>query len=132
MGFSRQEYWSGWPFPSPGDLSDPGIKPRSPALQADSLLSEPPGSPQYLELGKSGAGRNRVQENFIEWKSTEQRETVDRIQLIYKSYFISHYFNLHDLICLYLTKSYITRSLCPFCQSSYLGRRLSRKRETEE
>ena len=41
MGFSRQEYWSGLPFPSPGDLSDPGIKPRSPALQADSLLSEP-------------------------------------------------------------------------------------------
>ena len=40
MGFSRQEYWSGLPFPSPGDLLDPGIKPRSPALQADSLLTE--------------------------------------------------------------------------------------------
>ena len=35
MGFSRQEYWSGVPFPSPGDLPDPGIKPRSPALEAD-------------------------------------------------------------------------------------------------
>ena len=43
MGFSRQEYWSGLPFPSPGDLPDPGIEPRSPALQADSLLSGPPG-----------------------------------------------------------------------------------------
>ena len=43
MGFSRQEYWSGLPFPSPGDLPDPGIEPRSPALQADALLSEPPG-----------------------------------------------------------------------------------------
>ena len=42
MDFSRQEYWSGLPFSSPGDLPDPGIKPRSPALQADSLLSEPP------------------------------------------------------------------------------------------
>ena len=42
-GFSRQEYWSGLPFPSPGDLPDPGIEPRSPTLQADSLLSEPPG-----------------------------------------------------------------------------------------
>ena len=42
MGFSRQEYWSGLPFPSPGDLPDPGIKPRSPALQADALTSEPP------------------------------------------------------------------------------------------
>ena len=41
MEFSRQEYWSGWPFPSPRELPKPGIKPRSPALQADSLLSEP-------------------------------------------------------------------------------------------
>ena len=45
MGFSRQEYWSGLPFPSPGDLPDPGIEPRSPALQADALTSEPPGKP---------------------------------------------------------------------------------------
>ena len=43
MGFSRQEYWSGLSFPSPGDLPDPGIEPRSPALQADTLISEPPG-----------------------------------------------------------------------------------------
>ena len=43
MEFSRQEYWSGLPFPSPGDLSDPRVEPRYPALQADSLLSEPPG-----------------------------------------------------------------------------------------
>ena len=47
MGFSRQEYWSGLPFPSPGDFPDPGIEPGSPALQADSLLSEPPGKPGY-------------------------------------------------------------------------------------
>ena len=46
MGFFRQEYWSGMPFPSPGDLPDPGIKPPSPALQADALPSEPPGKPQ--------------------------------------------------------------------------------------
>ena len=45
MGFFRQEYWSGLPFPSPGDLPDPGIKPRSPALQADSLPTELEGSP---------------------------------------------------------------------------------------
>ena len=44
MGFSRQEYWSGLPFPSPGDLPDPGIEPRFPALQADTLTSEPPGN----------------------------------------------------------------------------------------
>ena len=43
MGFSRQEYWSGLPFPSPGDLPDPGIEPRSPTLQVDALPAEPPG-----------------------------------------------------------------------------------------
>ena len=41
-GFSRQEYWSGLPLPSPGDLPEPGIEPRSPTLQADSLSSESP------------------------------------------------------------------------------------------
>ena len=45
MGFSRQEYWSGVPFPSPGDLPNPGIKPRFPELQTDALPSEPPGKP---------------------------------------------------------------------------------------
>ena len=40
MGFSRQEYWSGFPFPSPGDLPDPGTEPGSPALQADDLPTE--------------------------------------------------------------------------------------------
>ena len=45
MGFSRQEYWNGLPVPSPGDLPNPGIKPRSPALQADALSSEPLGKP---------------------------------------------------------------------------------------
>ena len=43
MGFSRREYWSGLPFPSPGDLPDPGIEPGSPTLEADTLTSEPPG-----------------------------------------------------------------------------------------
>ena len=45
MGFSRQEYWSGLPFPSPGDLPNPGIEPESHALQADILPSELPGKP---------------------------------------------------------------------------------------
>ena len=48
MEFSRQEYWSGLPFPPPGDLPDPGIKPKAPALQADSLPSEPPGKPLFF------------------------------------------------------------------------------------
>ena len=48
MGLAwRQEYWSGLPFPSPGDLPNPGIEPRTPALQADTLTSEPPGKPAW-------------------------------------------------------------------------------------
>ena len=56
MGFPRQEYWSGLPFSSPGDLPDPGIKPGSPALQADALTSEPPGKPTFV-------GSSKKQEN---------------------------------------------------------------------
>ena len=51
MEFSRSEYWSGYPFPSPGDLPNPGIKPRSPALQAGSLSAEPPGMPKNIGVG---------------------------------------------------------------------------------
>ena len=52
MGFSRQKHWSGLPFPSPGDLPNSGIEPRSPALQADALPSEPPGKPSTEPLLK--------------------------------------------------------------------------------
>ena len=51
MEFSRPEYWSGWPFPSPGDLPNPGIEPRSPILQAESLPAEPPGKPKNTGVG---------------------------------------------------------------------------------
>ena len=51
MGFSRQEYWSGLPCPPPGDLPNPGIEPKSPALQEDSLPSEPPGKPKNTGVG---------------------------------------------------------------------------------
>ena len=47
-GFPRQEYWSGLPLPSPGDLFNPGVESWSPASQADSLPSEPPGKPRYM------------------------------------------------------------------------------------
>ena len=50
MGFSRQEYWNGLPFPSPGNLPDPGIEPRSPVLQADALTSEPPGRSKFNRI----------------------------------------------------------------------------------
>ena len=50
MKFTRQEYWNGLPFPSPGDLPNPGTEPRFPALQVDSLLFEPQGSPEMLRV----------------------------------------------------------------------------------
>ena len=50
MGFSRQEYWSGLPFPSPGDLLDPGIEPGYPEFQADALTSEPPVKPPLFSI----------------------------------------------------------------------------------
>ena len=51
MEFSRPEYWSGWPLPSPGDLPNPGIKPRSPALLEDSLPTELSGKPSNRQRG---------------------------------------------------------------------------------
>ena len=50
MGFLRQEYWSGLPFPSPGDLPDPGIKPMSPVLAGEFFTIEPPGKPCGIVL----------------------------------------------------------------------------------
>ena len=51
MEFSRPQYWSGYPFPFPGDLSNPEVEPMSPALQADSLTNEPPGKPKNTGVG---------------------------------------------------------------------------------
>ena len=62
MGFSWQEYWSGLPFPSPGDRPDQGIEPVSPAFQADSLPSEPPGCPQI-----SGKQCTKIVNNFQDY-----------------------------------------------------------------
>ena len=60
MGFSRQECWSGLPFPSSGDLPNPGIQPGSPTLQADSLPSEPPGKLQYICLTRQSKLKSQV------------------------------------------------------------------------
>ena len=57
MGFSRREYWSRVPLPSPRDLPDPGVRPGSPALQADALPSEPPGKPQKESMPHAKCAR---------------------------------------------------------------------------
>ena len=93
MEFSRQEYWSGLSFPCLGHLPDPGIKPESPSLQADSLPSETPGSqiqasmvkypPASAEVSDTipGLGRSPGEENgnpssILAWKSRGQRSLV--------------------------------------------------------
>ena len=60
LGFSRQEYWSGLPFPSPGDLPDPGVEAGSLALQVDSLPSEPPGKPDNLSAAAAAKSLHSV------------------------------------------------------------------------
>ena len=72
MGFSRQEYWSGLLFPSPGDLPDPGIEPGSPALQADALTSEPPG--KHKDLTKKKKTLKQIYFNtFIKKEKKKQK-----------------------------------------------------------
>ena len=70
MEFSRQEYWSGYPFPSPGDLPNSGIEPRSPALQVDSLSSDPPRKPRCQGFSKLNYMSNYDQKEVLyRWKS---------------------------------------------------------------
>ena len=65
MGFPRQGYWSGFPFPSPGDLHDPRIEPTSPVLAAEFFSNEPPGKPQhYLDDAKIQRTWNIIIENL--------------------------------------------------------------------
>ena len=64
MGFSRQQCWSGLPFPSPADLPYPGIEPRSPALQVDSLPAEPPGKPKEWN-GTKVMRKNNLQSRIL-------------------------------------------------------------------
>ena len=74
--FSRPQYWSGQPFPSPGDLPNPGIEPRSPALQADSLPFEPTGKPKNTGVGSLFL----LQENFptqeLKWAPAMQADSL--------------------------------------------------------
>ena len=81
MGFSRQEYWSGLLFPSPGNLPDPGIKPRSSALQADALPSEPPGKPT---IGSEYWFKVFVVTAGNVWRPPSERKALNFITLIDK------------------------------------------------
>ena len=86
MGFSRQEYWSGLPFPSPGDLPDPGIEPMSPALQADALPSEPPGKPKYILSTQNKTSRKLKYETIItgNWEGKDENKLLSIPYTVYK------------------------------------------------
>ena len=75
MGFPRQECWSGLPFPSPGDLPDPGIKPVSPTLQADSVPSETLGKPSSLvaQLVKNLPAMQEAWVQSLGWKDSMEK-----------------------------------------------------------
>ena len=76
MGFSRQEDWSGLPFPSPGDLPDSGIEPGSPTFQADTLTSEPPGKP--LKLQRTSQNTQAAQARMPGTKALGPLTWIDR------------------------------------------------------
>ena len=81
MGFSRQEYWSGLPFSSPGDLPNPGIEPTSPALQADALTSEPPGRQQMKSLKECLQRREdnlRLRLEALQYLNDRQRRSTQQ------------------------------------------------------
>ena len=68
MGFSRPEYWSGLPFPSPEDLPDTGMEPKSPTLQADSLLSQPPWASLVVQLVKNPPAMRETWIRALGWE----------------------------------------------------------------
>ena len=97
MEFSRQEYWSGLPFPSPGHLPDPGIKPRSPALQADALPSEPPKKPfspllKMLCICFQYTGKNIFFVHLCMLGRTQNSHFLSSMYLIYDSLFEIRFF----------------------------------------
>ena len=82
MGFPRQEYWSVLPFPSPGDLSNPGLEPWSPALQADFLPSEPPGIGNPNQKVKNQPAVQETRVRFLGWKDPQEKEMATHSSIL--------------------------------------------------
>ena len=101
MEFSRQEYWSGSPCPSPGDLPDPGIKTRSPALQADFLLSEPPRSPSLVAQIMSSILMSNKMRPKRNKKKTIKVIWISVIRILLKAIPIAWYIDWNFLWSLY-------------------------------
>ena len=113
MEFSRPEYWSEYHFPSPGDLPNPGIKPRSPALPVDSLPAEPPGKPRNTGMGSLSL----LQQIFLTQDSN--RSLLHCRQLLYQlSYQGSHTIcHVIDLDLFIITVRYFANFNCIRCLS---------------
>ena len=114
MGFSRQEYCRGLPCLPPGDLSNPGIASRSPALQADSLPSEPPGKPKFTEVGSLSLLQGNLPTQESNW-GLLQTGVKNLGQILYQlsypgSSYTEHY--THTLIAVFFLSffSYLARS----------------------
>ena len=84
VGFSMQEYWSRLPFPSPGDLPHPETEPRFPALQADSLPSEPPGNPRWIESSVFTEGRGGFCEMLPRSPFRNERCIISTAEVLFK------------------------------------------------
>ena len=97
MGFSRQEYWSGVPLPSPRDLPNPGIEPESPTSQADALTSSPPGKPTRTCLGYPEICRD---ESAKTWGRIARDEPVEQADLR-QGFFLSRLERLHGTLWLF-------------------------------
>ena len=89
MEFSRSDYWSGQPFPSPGDLPNPGLKPKSPALQADSLPAEPQGKPKNTEVGSLSLLQGIFPTQGLNWGLLHCRRIL--YQLSYEGSFVGNH-----------------------------------------
>ena len=105
MEFSRPEYWRGLPFPSPGDLPNPGIEPRSPALQVDSLPAEPQGKPKSTGVSSLSLlqGIFKIQES--NWGLLHCRQIL--YQLSYTPIFFSGFLYTYIFIEVKFTKLFI-------------------------
>ena len=82
MGFSRQEYWSGLPFPSPGDLPDPGNEPGFPALEADALTSEPPGKPNSVRetlIFSELLRKTSLKKEHLSWDLNDKKDKATQV-----------------------------------------------------
>ena len=113
MEFSRPEYWSGYPFPSPRDLPNPGMESRSPTLQADSLPAEPPGEPKNTAEGSPSLLQQIFLTQESNWGLLHCRWILYHLSQSEEKFQIPHLLShlIPDSHCVLLT---ISQNMCLF------------------